>query len=366
MRRRQAARLEEDAKRQAILQQMQVQDAQRKMAELAKQQEFFGNLGRFKTTTPGESIPTPDGEPFTTPAKTTFDRRRMAEEMLSVPGMSSQGMSALQHFEDQDWRQKEDAQKRAETAAAKMEELRQKGLDRLAQIEAARAGRAVNIPAVTPVEVVKDGKLVKIDGRTGRVLGDAPPSSERSSSPQVLKERFKIEDTIEGASNAAASLRSLLQKDPETNQSVNDRALGGGYAPGLTALSQWIPGSRDFENAGVQLENTVKETVLPQLKAIFGGNPTEGERKVLLEVSGSLKLKPEQREEVFKRAIAAADRRVEFNRRRLSEIGGGEQQVSKQEMPDMPPAAQNRGKKIRDTATGQVFQSDGLVWKPLK
>lgn len=63
-------------------------------------------------------------------------------------------------------------------------------------------------------------------------------------------------------------------------------------------------------NALINYDNLVKEQALAQLKTTFGGNPTEGERKVLLELQASSGKTPEQRAAILDRAIVLAQDRV--------------------------------------------------------
>lgn len=72
-----------------------------------------------------------------------------------------------------------------------------------------------------------------------------------------------------------------------------------------------------------EMENVVGTNALTQLKAIFGGNPTEGERKILLELQGVARLPDAQRQKIFDRGIALAQRRLDFNQRRAEDLRGG-------------------------------------------
>lgn len=88
-----------------------------------------------------------------------------------------------------------------------------------------------------------------------------------------------------------------------------------GYATGL------------FKNEGgeatVELNNLVTSNALAQLKSIFGAAPTEGERKILLDIQGSASLTDKERQKIFDRAIQLAERRMEFNKQRAAELRGG-------------------------------------------
>jgi hypothetical protein len=52
--------------------------------------------------------------------------------------------------------------------------------------------------------------------------------------------------------------------------------------------------------------------------------PTEGERKILLEVQGSVGKAPEVRKAIYERAKVAATRRVKFNQDKAEALRGGE------------------------------------------
>lgn len=71
------------------------------------------------------------------------------------------------------------------------------------------------------------------------------------------------------------------------------------------------------------LNNVVMTNALGQLKAIFGGNPTEGERAVLLQIQGSADQPQTVRENIFKRGIALAEKRVAFEEKRGADLRGG-------------------------------------------
>jgi hypothetical protein len=59
------------------------------------------------------------------------------------------------------------------------------------------------------------------------------------------------------------------------------------------------------------------------MKSIFGGNPTEGERRILLDIQGSSSKPPKVREEIFKRAEEAINRRIKFNKEKAESLRGG-------------------------------------------
>lgn len=74
----------------------------------------------------------------------------------------------------------------------------------------------------------------------------------------------------------------------------------------------------------VELDNVVTSNALTQLKSIFGGNPTEGERKIMLDIQGSSGLPDAVRQKIYDRAIGMAQNRLKFNEQRSTEMRGGQ------------------------------------------
>jgi hypothetical protein len=120
----------------------------------------------------------------------------------------------------------------------------------------------------------------------------------------------------------------------------------------------------------VELNNIVTGQALEQLRAVFGGMPTEGERKILLEVQGSVNMKASQRKEIYERAIQMAERRMEQSTQKAKQLregsfftpNGGPAAPS---APQAAPQAAPSGKSIKRTGTlnGKkvIEYSDGTV-----
>lgn len=102
---------------------------------------------------------------------------------------------------------------------------------------------------------------------------------------------------------------------------LNDRAYSGPLA-GTRGMITGSLGS-DAGEATLELDNVVTGQALGQLKAIFGGAPTEGERKILLDMSGSSSLPPSVRKGIYQRAMQAVERRLNTYRDRANELRGG-------------------------------------------
>ena len=85
-----------------------------------------------------------------------------------------------------------------------------------------------------------------------------------------------------------------------------------------------IPGVDDKRGVLTdEFSNLTTDLALKQLKTTFGGNPTEGERKILLDVQGAANQPREVRERILRRAQWFADRRLDYNRRLAAAVRDG-------------------------------------------
>ena len=127
----------------------------------------------------------------------------------------------------------------------------------------------------------------------------------------------------------AANENALQAIDQAT--ALSDKA-NAGWGAGMRAsignnLPDWmVPdavSSPDSSLATTDMDNAIIGQALTSLKTIFGGNPTEGERKILLDLQGSSSMPAAVRKNILGRAKEMAQRRLEFNKARASELRGG-------------------------------------------
>ncbi len=139
----------------------------------------------------------------------------------------------------------------------------------------------------------------------------------RPMSATAQKELIQTEEELQGSHQAVEHLKSAL--------SLNDKAMGFTGAGALAGAGSFLPDAirPKAVDATVDLENLIQGSALPQLKAIFGGMPTEGERKILLDVSGSASKTPSQRKAIFERAIQGAQNRITFNTQKAEQLRNG-------------------------------------------
>lgn len=235
------------------------------------------------------------------------------------------GRAHAQQMDDVRRREALEAQQRHATEQQRVkaeqdkELLRQRGEQREHEIRLQQSGRPpAPEPAVTPITVTdpETGKLVIIDGRTNRKIGDAPGAKSAAMSPTMQKELFETDDLV----NNSKTSREILAKAA----GLNDTAYSGWFAKerASTASNLW-PGKTPGADATVELTNLMGGQALESLKATFGAAPTEGERKILLELQASAEKTPVQRKEILDRAMKAANRRYEYNKRKAEAIRKG-------------------------------------------
>lgn len=107
---------------------------------------------------------------------------------------------------------------------------------------------------------------------------------------------------------------------------LSKEAMSGPWATKRGYAASFLGETSDTGKAGVatqDLENLVTSNALQQLRSIFGGNPTEGERGILLDIQGSVNKPDNVRQKIYDRAIEAADKRLKFEQQRADELRGG-------------------------------------------
>jgi hypothetical protein len=131
-----------------------------------------------------------------------------------------------------------------------------------------------------------------------------------------IKERVSVDQPeLKKADDAVQSGRNTLQTIGEMLE-LNKRAFQGPLAAqrGHIASLTGIGGTKGGEDT-VLLQNKITGGALEQLRSTFGGNPTEGERAILLQIQGSVGQSAAVREQIFKDAAALVRRRIKFNQK---------------------------------------------------
>lgn len=136
--------------------------------------------------------------------------------------------------------------------------------------------------------------------------GQKPLTSQEMKDIKEAEDKFATNKEVIGTLNEAMSLNDKAYFGPMASTRAYITSLAGNEEGIIT---------RD-------VENMVQTQAIQQLKAIFGGMPTEGERKILLELQGSMSENPKTRGKIWERARDMAIRRLEMNERELNQMRG--------------------------------------------
>lgn len=135
--------------------------------------------------------------------------------------------------------------------------------------------------------------------------------------PKELDLKIDTEDALNTFKGVESTLADALKLNPQTF----DTSLGDSMQRKLLENTQ---SNHPKVLATRRQENMLAEQAVSGLKASFGGNPTEGERKILLDLQGIGAKSKEERADIIKRAQAAAERRRKAAEKRLGLINAGQ------------------------------------------
>lgn len=91
----------------------------------------------------------------------------------------------------------------------------------------------VSPPPVTPVQIVRDGKEVVVDGRTGRVIGDSPKLSDRNK--MEAKRQFNMQG-IGATIQQAEDLLNGIERLPGGVTKASEKPTGSGVGAAVDFL----------------------------------------------------------------------------------------------------------------------------------
>lgn len=165
---------------------------------------------------------------------------------------------------------------------------------------------------------VREYEFAKKNGFTGSYMDFQTQMKQASRSGTMnattQKELFEADEGIQ----AGQAVSQALDRALELNSTAWD-----GPAADIGTQAGALFGDRNSADTQ-ELKNLVTAQALDQLKATFGSMPTEGERKILLEIQGSVTQPREVRKRIFERAKAAVERRVRFNEQKAAGLRSGE------------------------------------------
>jgi hypothetical protein len=162
-------------------------------------------------------------------------------------------------------------------------------------------------------------------GYQGYILTGKMPRED--AGPLSATDKKAILEADEGVLAAQTAIQALNDA-----KKLSPRALSGFGAGARATAANNLPdwafpdalASKEGGAATSELENVVTSQALAQLKSIFGAAPTEGERKILLDIQGSIGQPDAVRQKIYDRGIALAEKRLGFNQQRANELRGGD------------------------------------------
>lgn len=150
------------------------------------------------------------------------------------------------------------------------------------------------------------------------LTGKMPREDAQPLTATDKKAILEAEEKLQSSKNTITNLQQAKALSPQAMQGPGASARG--------YVSSFLGNTSDIGKAGIatqDLENLTTTNALQSLKAVFGGNPTEGERAILLDVQGSVGKPDAVRQKIYDRAIEAANRRIAFEQQRVDELRGG-------------------------------------------
>lgn len=156
------------------------------------------------------------------------------------------------------------------------------------------------------------------------LTGKLPREDQQALTAVDKKAILEADEMVAVNEGAINALKQAKELSPKANAGwgAATRASLGANLPDWMVPDDYVS-SPESSAATQNFDNLVVSQALTQLKAIFGGAPTEGERKILLDLQGSSNLQPTVREDIINKAIAMAERRLEFNKQRADDLRGG-------------------------------------------
>lgn len=158
-----------------------------------------------------------------------------------------------------------------------------------------------------------------VDPDTGEVVMPQPKLS-----PTAQKELYDTIDTVNQGQGALSDITRA--KALATNK---NNPIYSGFGSDMMVAANRLPVIGAFiddkkATNTTEYNNLVKGQALSSLKSIFGGNPTEGERAILLQMQALSDKTPQEQAAILANAERAIERRNQFNQSKAKNIQSGD------------------------------------------
>ena len=173
--------------------------------------------------------------------------------------------------------------------------------------------------AMKPTDDIQEYEFAKRNGFAGSFEDWINRRASRSPAGLTSTDRKAV---LEADEKAAAS-RNVLEALNQAEQLSKSAYSGFGAETRASIVSGVNPYATPDADATLELANLTTAQALEQLKVVFGGMPTEGERKILLDIQGSPGQPRDVREAIYKRAKEAVQRRMQDAQSRAQALRSG-------------------------------------------
>jgi hypothetical protein len=167
-----------------------------------------------------------------------------------------------------------------------------------------QAARSFNLDPATP------------EGRAFILTGKMPREDQQPLTATDKKAILEADEMVMSTEAALAAIKEAKELSPKAYE-------GFAASTRATIVNNTPYANTEAAEATVNYDNAVIGQAVTQLKAIFGGMPTEGERKILIELQGSSSLPHNVRIKILERAEKLAERRLQMNKDRVDQLRGG-------------------------------------------
>lgn len=176
----------------------------------------------------------------------------------------------------------------------------------------------------------ENAKTNRIKAQSGTVGANGQPVRKLNTTEQ--KKLFEIQDQ----QNADKSVIQTLDKMMKLVDNSYSGVAASGRAKGMSNIGL---GGERADNT-VLYDNLATSQALAQLKATFGAAPTEGERKILMDIQASASKTPMQKKQIIAQAFRAVQARQAYREKLANGIRTGQYMI-----PTTPTAAGKTQKK---------------------
>ena len=182
-----------------------------------------------------------------------------------------------------------------------------------------------------------DGKMWAVNPRTHEktdlgLSGKGSDTSQVKMNPTIEKAILENDSLLETNKSGIENLNSALN--------LNKNSYNGAYAYERAVAQSNNPFASDEDkkkaDATIAFDNLIRNNAVSQLKATFGSNPTEGERKILLDLAASSNKTDTQREEIIQRGIQAAEKRHKVYTSKAEGLRTGNYWIPEEQAPVNP------------------------------